>query len=342
MKQQNKVADFLKRAAMSLLIPVGIWAVFVVAVAIKNGGFNGALIYKQLITTLRQMVQPALICYGLMLNMLLGMMNFSAGGMMLFAGIIGGTLAKMTGTGVVGLVAFCVLVCIAEGAVNGLLYNAMRVPCIVLTIGMMLVWESFPKLLVPDGLNLSRNPGMTFLTRQPYCFIVLAIMAVIFYVIYNKTAFGHNMRALGNNQAIANSVGLDSDKIKFLSFLLGSVFLGMGSVMYVSNMGEVRNVSTMGSMTIMMDGFMGMFIALFIAKYCDMTLAIPFGVFTMKMMTNGFVALGVSATVRDIVQGFFLLILLVIQANSGLFERRKLDEEYRKACNDAYAAKIAN
>ncbi len=91
MKQQNRVADFLKRAAMSLLIPVGIWAVFVVAVAIKNGDFNGALIYKQLITTLRQMVQPALICYGLMLNMLLGMMNFSAGGMMLFAGIIGGT-----------------------------------------------------------------------------------------------------------------------------------------------------------------------------------------------------------------------------------------------------------
>lgn len=342
MKQQNKTLELVKRVAMSLLIPVGIWAVFVIAIAIKNGGFDGALIYKQFITTMRQMVQPAIICYGLMLNMLLGMMNFSAGGMMLFAGIIGGTVAKMTGTGVVGLVFFCVLICVVEGAVNGLLYNLMRVPCIVLTIGMMLVWESFPKLIVPDGLNLSRNTDMTFLTRQPYCFVVLALMAVIFYIIYNKTAFGHNMRALGNNQAIANSVGLNSDKIKFLSFLLGSVFLGVGGVLYVSNMGEVRNVATMGSMTIMMDGFMGMFIAMFIAKYCDMTIAIPFGVFTMKMMTNGFVALGVSSTVRDIVQGFFLLILLVIQANSGLFERRKMDAEFRDACNEAYAAKAAN
>lgn len=341
MKQQNKMLGLAKRVVMSLLIPVGIWAVFVIAIAIKNGGFNGALIQKQLITTMRQMVQPAIICYGLMLNMLLGMMNFSAGGMMLFAGIIGGTIAKTTGTGVVGLVFFCVLICVAEGAINGILYNLMRVPCIVLTIGMMLVWESFPKLLVPDGLNLARNPGMTFLTRQPYCFIVLAIMAVIFYIIFNKTAFGHNMRALGNNQAIANSVGLNSDKIKFLSFLLGAVFLGIGAVLYDSNMGEVRNVATMGSMTIMMDGFMGMFIAMFIARYCDMTIAIPFGVFTMKMMTNGFVALGVSSTVRDIVQGFFLLILLVIQANSGLFERRKLDTQFRDACNQAYAARAA-
>ena len=332
----------LKRAGMSLLIPVGLWAVFVIAIGIHNHGFDGGLIYKQLITTIRQMVQPAIICYGLMLNMSLGMMNFSAGGQMLFAGIIGGTLAKMTGTGVVGLVFFCLLICVAEGAVNGLLYNAMRVPCIVLTIGMMLVWESFPKLLVPDGLNLSRNPAMQILIRQPYCFVVLFIMAAIFYIVYNKTAFGHNMRALGSNQAIANSVGLNSDKIKFLSFLLGSVFLGIGAVLYVSNMGEVRNVSTMGSMTIMMDGFMGMFLAMFIARYCNMTIAIPFGVFTMKMMTNGFVALGVSSTVRDIVQGFFLLVLLVIQANSGVFERRKLDEEYRQACNKAYAAKSTN
>ena len=332
----------LKRAGMSLLIPVGLWAVFVIAIGIHNHGFDGGLIYKQLITTIRQMVQPAIICYGLMLNMSLGMMNFSAGGQMLFAGIIGGTLAKMTGTGVVGLVFFCLLICVAEGAVNGLLYNAMRVPCIVLTIGMMLVWESFPKLLVPDGLNLSRNPAMQILTRQPYCFVVLFVMAVIFYIVYNKTAFGHNMRALGSNQAIANSVGLNSDKIKFLSFLLGSVFLGIGAVLYVSNMGEVRNVATMGSMTIMMDGFMGMFLAMFIARYCNMTIAIPFGVFTMKMMTNGFVALGVTSTVRDIVQGFFLLVLLVIQANSGVFERRKADAAYRDACNQAYAAKASN
>lgn len=328
MKLKSKGANAVIRALKALIVPVGVWVAF----AILTGGRSATM--NLLITTMKQSVMPAVICYGLMLNMSLGMMNFSAGGMMLFAGIIGGNLAKMTGTGVWGLLLFCVLICAAEGAVTGLLYNAMRVPCIVLTIGMMLVWESFPKAIFEGGVNLKAS--YLILARQPYCFVVLAVVAVIFYIVYNKTAFGHNMRAIGSNQAIANSVGLDSDKIKFLSFTLGGVFLGVGGMLYVSNSGEVRNVAAMGSMTIMMDGFMGMFIAMFIAKYCDMTIAIPLGVFSMKMLTNGFVALGMSSTVRDIVQGFFLLALLVISANSGLFQRRKADKLFAQQCNEDY------
>lgn len=333
MKQQNKAVQFLLRCLKSLIIPFGMWLVF----AIVTGGRTAS--WRMFVNTMRQSVVPCIICYGLMLNMSVGMMNFSAGGMMLFAGIVGGNLAKLTGTGVVGLVVFIVAICVIEGAITGVLYNAMRVPCIVLSIGMMLVWESFPKLLFESGLNI--NASMTVLSRSPYCFVVLAICLVLFYVIYNKTAFGHNLRAIGSNQAIANSVGLDSDKIKFLSFTLGSIFLGVGAVLYMSERGEVRNVATMGSMTIMMDGFMGMFIAMFLAKYCDMSIAVVLGTFTMKILSNGFVALGLSSTVRDIVQGFFLLILLVISANSGIFERRRADKEFAQKCDEAYSIQKA-
>ena len=97
----------------------------------------------------------------------------------------------------------------------------------------------------------------------------------------------------------------------------------------------------MGSMTIMMDGFMGMFIAMFLAKYCDMSIAVVLGTFTMKILSNGFVALGLSSTVRDIVQGFFLLILLVISANSGIFERRRADKEFAQKCDEAYSIQKA-
>jgi len=88
----------------------------------------------------------------------------------------------------------------------------------------------------------------------------------------------------------------------------------------------------MGSMTIMMDGFMGMFIALFISKYCDTSIAVVLGSFTMKMLSNGFVSMGLSATVRDIVQGVFLLVLLVISANAGLFERMRADKAFKEKC----------
>ena len=328
LKKQSGALRLLKNLIYALIIPVGMWAVF----AIASGGRTASAI--MLITTLRQCVMPSIICYGLMLNMSVGMMNFAAGGMMLCACIVGGNLAKAAGMGIPGLVFFCVLICLIEGVIVGALYRVMHVPSIVLTIGMMLLWEALPKVFYTEGLNLTAD--YTYLTRSPYCFFVLAVCLIAFYVIYNKTAFGHNLRAIGNNQAIANSVGLDSDKIKFLSYVLGAAFLGIGAVLYASSNGEIRNVSSLGSMSIMFDGFMGMFIAMFIAQFCDMSFAVVFGVFTMKMLSNGFVALGMSSTVRDIVQGGILLVLMIISANAGIFEKIKANKTFRQECNDLY------
>jgi ribose transport system permease protein len=264
------------------------------------------------------------------------MINFSAGAMMLFAGIVGGNLAKTIGLGWPGLLIICILICLAEGALEGLLYIAMRVPCIVMSIGMMLVWESLPKIIYPNGVNL--NGPITILCKQPWCFWVMGVTAVIFYIVYNKTPFGHNLRAIGSNQGIANSVGLDSDRIKFAVFTIGGLFLGIGAALYISSAGEQRNVSAMGSMTIMMDAFMGMFIAMFISRYIDTSIAVVLGTFAMKMLSNGFVAMGLSATVRDIIQGVFLLVLLVISANAGLIERTRANKAFKEKCIADYNA----
>ena len=310
----------LKNVAFSLVIPVAIFIIF----AILTKGRTATV--KMFTTTIRQSIVPIIICWGLMLNMSVGMINFSAGAMMLFAGIVGGSIAKMTGTGIFGVLVFCLIVTVIQGAITGFLYNKLRVPSMVLTIGTLMVFESSPKLFFTDGVNLPTS--MTLLARSPYCYIILAVMFVLFYLLYNKTAFGHNLSAIGNNQAIANSVGLDSDKIKFLSFLFGAIFLGFAAALYVSEKGELRNVSSMSSMTIMMDGFMGVFMAMFLSKYCNGSIAVIIGAFSMKMLSNGFVAMGFSATARDIVQGLLLLVLLTISANAGLIERTKADKSF--------------
>ena len=94
----------------------------------------------------------------------------------------------------------------------------------------------------------------------------------------------------------------------------------MAGALYVAGLGEVRNVSTMG-----------MVLAMFISSFCKLPIAVAVSAFTMKMMSNGFVALGMDATVRDLANGVFLLILLTISANSGLFERIKADRKFREA-----------
>jgi ribose transport system permease protein len=310
---------------MSLLLPV---LVFVVFTILTKGRFSTT---RMILTTLRQSVVPALICYGIMLNMTVGMVNFSAGAAILSAGIIGGNLAQMTGMGIVGLVIFTVACGVVIGIVSGVLYIKMRVPAMVLTIGLMLVFEALPRIIFSNGINLSGD--LTTLALSPYCFIIFGIMFLLFYLLYNKTAFGHNLRAIGSNQAISDSVGINSDKGKFMTFLLGGIFIGVAALIYTSNNGEVRPVAAMASMLIMMDGFMGMFMAMFISKYCNLAIAVPVSVLTMRLITNGFVALGMSATVRDITNGLVLLVLLAISANEGVFARIKANRAFADEAN---------
>ena len=314
------------------MIPVGIFVIF----AILTDGRTATI--PMITATIRQSVVPILICYGLILNMSAGMINFSAGAMMIFAGIIGGSFALSTGTGVFGVVVFCMLMTLIAGAVTGLLYNLIRVPAMVLTIGMLLIWESIPRFIHPAGVFITLD--MTLLARTPYSYIVLGIMLLIFHFLFNYTAFGHNLRAIGNNQAIANSAGLNLDKIKFLSYLFGSLFVGAAAIINVSETAELRNVASMASMTVMMDGFMGMFMAMFLSRYCNMSIAVLIGTVSMRMLSNGFIAMGFSGTARDIVQGLFLLALLAISANAGIFEKKRSDKEFRIKANKEYSISI--
>lgn len=322
---KKTLVRFAKNAAMSLFLPV---LVFVVFTVLTGGRFSTS---RMVMTTLRQSVVPALICYGIMLNMTVGMINFSAGAMILSSGIIGGNLARMTGTGIGGLAVFTILCALIIGAASGVLYIKMRVPAMVLTIGLMLVFEALPRIIFSNGISLKSD--MTTLALSPYCFMVFGVMFLVFYLLYNKTAFGHNLRAIGSNQAISDSVGINSDKGKFMTFVIGSLFIGVAALLYTSNNGEVRPVAAMASMMIMMDGFMGMFMAMFIAKYCNLAIAVPISVVTMRLITNGFVASGMSATVRDITNGLVLLILLAISANEGLFARIKADRVFAEQAN---------
>jgi ribose transport system permease protein len=259
------------------------------------------------------------------------MVNFSAGAAILSAASIAGNLATSTGTGVAGLVIFSILCGVAIGVISGALYIKMRVPAMVLTIGLMLVFEALPRIIFSNGISLTGK--MTTLAMSPYCFIIFGVMFLLFYVLYNNTAFGHNLRAIGSNQSISDSVGINSDRAKFMTFVVGGIFIGVAALLYVSNSGEVRPVAAMASMLIMMDGFMGMFLSMFISKYCNLAIAVPISVLTMKLISNGFVSLGISATIRDVTNGLVLLILLAISANEGVFARIKANRRFAQQAN---------
>lgn len=325
MKNQNQFAGWAIGLLRTLVIPVAVYLLF----GILSGGrmFNS----RAITTVLRQSIQPTIICYALLLGMSIGMMNFSAGAFVTCAAIMGNGLSNLLGWGLPGLIFFAIVVSLTCSAIMGLLYNWLRVPCMVLSLGLMLFFESLPRFFFPGGAVISTQDA--FLARQPWCFAVMAVVMVLFYVIYNKTSYGHNIRAIGSNQSVALAAGLDLDKIKFTNFIVGGFFLGIAAVLYMSAQGKVQNVSALGSMAVMMDGFMGVFLGMLLARWSDPSIAVFCGVLTMKILANGFVAVGLESTWKDVVTGLFMLVIMAISENAALPAKRKADRLFAAQAN---------
>lgn len=323
-KQKRKITNII----MTLIVPI----IIIILFGILTGGRSVSLRMFQV--TARQSVIPLLVAMGLVGNMSLGMWDFSAGGVMIASAIIGGNLMQLTGTGIPGLIFFCIVIGMVLTTFTGFLNNRLKVPVMVLTIALVFVYESLPRIIFSSGVKLKLN--QTILASSPYIFIVGIVMLIFFYIVNDMSTHGHNIRALGGNNEIATAAGLNSNKIIQLGFTISGIFLGIAGALYASQNGQVANVSSLSSVATILDAMMSVFLAIFLQKYCTKAIALIVASYTMTTITNGFVAMGMSTTVREITTGVLLLVLLAISANEGRIEQYKRDKAIIQQANLNY------
>lgn len=319
----SRLKEYALRTIKTLMLPVIVYVFF----CITGEGNFGSL--ESMLVIARQSCMPILLSFAIAFNMSIGLWDFSVGAAVWLCCILAGNLTNTLGFGLPGLIIFCLLVGLMLGTLTGLLYNFMKVPSMVLTIGLVLVFEALTCLLF-DGRGALITGKMTMLYQAPYCFVILAFMMIIFYIVLNYTTFGHNVRAIGNGQLTARNAGLNIAKTKLMSFMFGGFFLGVASLLYISQKGRLGAVSDMQSVITVFDAMMGIFIGMFLSKYCNLTFGVAIGAFTIKMLNTGLVAMGLSSNVRNISNGLFLLIILIISNNQGIFARLR-DQKARIA-----------
>ena len=228
MKSKNKVVDILNRAWKSLLLPAIVFLAF--TLILGEDFLNSRL----LLTIARQTAMPILLAFSMALMMFMGMMNFAMGAVLYTAVILGAYVAQSLGGGIPLIFVFTVIFAIIFMAINGWLYNLLKVPCIVLSLGLALVIEALGRMLVPSGVaEIGGREG--YLAQSPYCFVILLIGFIIFYVVFNYTTFGHNVRAIGESQQVATQAGINVARTKFIAFVLSGLFVGMASMLFLSS-----------------------------------------------------------------------------------------------------------
>ena len=298
-----------KNAVVVILLPVLVYLLFF---ALSGGKFGKA---STILMNLKQTLVPSLISYAMCCNILCDRMDLSAGAVVMLSSMIG---AKVVYVYDVNVVVFALIV-VGSGilleVISGIAYMLMRVPAIVTALGVCMIYETLSNLVSISWVT-AISGNTTFFGREPYCYIIFAVMAVAFYIIFNHTKFGYNVRACSSSQQIAKNGGVNVKRSAFKCYLVAAVFLGVASLLRISIQGSIDTPMYMSSTNIIFNCLLGIYVGIALEQYCNIVIGIFVGNFILNMLTSGLMSMGLSSSLQDTASGFFLLLIMVYTYNN--------------------------
>lgn len=306
---------FLINTLKVILLPVIVYLIFLVICFERFSNWN--CIYTIFIQT----IIPTITAYAIAYGNICGVFDFTIGSRLVISGVIGGLLAAQYGFA--GMILGAIISAIVVGIITGVLNWWLKIPSLVLTMGLAMVFEIVGSKLAGHYGFVQIDNKYAIFGSSPNIVIIFALSAVLFYFIFNHTVFSFHMRAVGSNEAVAKNSGIKTDLVKCKSFVYGSVFIGIAAILTLSQSGSVGAQTSLGSVTIMFKPLISVLLALVLQRICDLTIGIFIAQFTLNVIFIGLIAVGLPDTFQNVVLGFFLLVVMILFENSGRIEEFK-------------------
>ncbi|MDO4632920.1 MAG: ABC transporter permease [Eubacteriales bacterium] len=293
-----------------LLLVVLSWGVFKI---VTPGNFGSA---KNMLSYFESSLMISAGSVGFYFVMVMGMFDFSIGANIMLSSIVGAVLATRFNLGYPGLVLGCIACGALVGAVNGFLYVKLRIPSMIVTTGLALIYESIASYIA-NGQSATISSNLRGLGRMPGNLILAVIAFVAAYMLLNYTRIGTYTYAIGSNEFVAKNMGIDVNKYKRLAFLISGAFFGVEAILTISYGSSMVAETGMASMSRNFYPTMGCFLGLALKKNGIPIPAIIIGEFFLQIIYYGFVAMGAPTAVNDVISGFALLIIVTLTTVAG-------------------------
>ena len=248
---------------------------------------------------------------GLYFIVVMGLFDFAVGANIVLSSIVGVILSKQFGY--VGFIVGCLGCGTLIGVLIGFLYNQLNVPSMIVTVGLMLIFESVA-VFVASGSKQTLDENLRFFSGAPGNIILAALAFALMYFILNYTKIGTYCNAIGSNEFTAKNMGIDVKKYKWLGFILLHFFVGIMAILSVSYGTTMTALTGMSTMSRNFQPLMGTFFGVAFRKYGKPITAIVVGEFIIAIIFNGFVALGAPTTIQNVVTGGALLVIVALTA----------------------------
>lgn len=193
------------------------------------------LTVNNMFTVLRQSSIMGIATIGLLFVMLTGGIDLSIGSMVSFTSVLASVCIMNLGLGIVP--AYCIS--IAAGTLIGLISGMIIVKTgifpmigtlalqIILQGAAYLVCGGMPVYGLPDGAKII---GQGYVGPVPIPVIIFVVIIIIAAVVLNTTYMGRHFYAVGSNTEAARLSGLNTGKIKVLTYALSGFLASLAGM----------------------------------------------------------------------------------------------------------------
>ena len=281
------------------------WAIFKV---LTPNNFGSP---KNLLSYFEASLLAAVGAVGFYFVMVMGMFDFSIGANIMLSAIVGCVFATRFGMGYAGLIIGSILTGALVGFLNGFFYVSLRIPSMIVTTGLALIYESVANYIA-GGVEQTLPSNLRAFGQMPGNLILAVLAFVAAYLLLNYTKIGTYTYAIGSNEFVAKNMGINVNFYKVLAFMISGAFLGTMAILTISYGSSMVAVTGMASMSRNFVPTMGCFFGVAFKKYGMPLPAIIIGEFVINIIFFGFIALGAPTAIQDVITGLALLIVVTL------------------------------
>lgn len=279
---------------------------------------------SNLISILNQLAIPLIVAFGLTFVIMIGSIDLSIDGTVgmaasLLAVFVANSQFPQFNMGIWGVV-LAILTSTVIGFIIGVVHVKLRIPSFMVSFAFMYICKGIgmlsyqghpPTITDPLFMQLPK----TYFLGIPFITWVAFIMFLLCYFIQEYTAFGRHIYAVGTNEGIPRSVGINVDNVKIKVFLLAGFLFGVAGAIGAIRLGQGQIGVGSGLMFPAQAAVVVGGTSLAGGKGGVANTVV--GVLIMTVLSNGLVLLSVNPYIRTGISGVIILVAVILTIPHG-------------------------
>lgn len=204
------------------------------------------------------------------------------------------------------------------GLLNALLVVGLRITPFLATLSTFFIGSSVQRIFTDGGGPISyrrmpvefRNIAQGDILGVPSEAVIAAVLAVIYYIVLERSIWGRRIHAMGMQRSAAIVAGIRVNRILILCFVTASMTCAVGGLIAAAN---IRMFTPLSGFSYLLDAIAAVFIgAALHPRGRPNVLGTVAGVLFLGMVANGLNLMGLNFNTKDALQGIILVSALAL------------------------------